>query len=229
MFQACITCTQKYTQHMAHWKSIKPPGYPHVHHSSPRPQPHKEFVSYPYFPHTSQILTQAPGPSHAVTSGHLFLIFNLRIPSPRCAHRWAGGHVCMCAEASRWHGSCYHSRPYSLEAEHLLEPEASIFISAGSQQAPLVSCLPPPQRRQGLQAHERPCLTLVRQVGFRSSRSRSGHCKHGATSPAAESYRFLTRRYPFSILFKYSDAMVMVSKIAATRGNRVSLRLALRV
>lgn len=134
-----------------------------------------------------------------------------------------------CAEASRWHWSCCHSQPYSLEVEHLLEPGASIFISAaGSQQAPLVSCLPPPQRRQGLQAHERPCLTLVRQVGFRSSRSRSGHCKHGATSPAAESYRFLARRYPFSILVKYYDNMVMVSKIAATRGNWASLRLALR-
>lgn len=96
MFQASVTCTQKDTQHMAHWKSIKPPGYPHVHHSSPRPQPHKEFVAYPYFPHTSQILTQAPGPSHAVTSGHLFLFFNVKMP-PSDLHRdgQVGMYVCV--------------------------------------------------------------------------------------------------------------------------------------
>lgn len=126
---------------------------------SPQPKPHKEFVACPYFPLTSRILTQAPGPWHPVNSGHLFLIFNLRLPSPRCAQRWTGGHVCVCAEASRCHRSCCHSRPYSLEVEHLLESEASIFIWADSQQAPLVSCLHPPQCRQGLQAHERPCLT----------------------------------------------------------------------
>lgn len=110
----------------------------------------KEFVACPYFPRTSQILTQAPGPSYPMSSGHLFLIFNLRIPSPRCAHRRTGGHVCICAEASGWHPSSCQSRPYSFEVEYLLEPEVSIFISAGSQQAPLVSCLHPPQCRQGL-------------------------------------------------------------------------------